>query len=74
MKRLLSLVIALMSMMVTVSCGVQRKEHVIGPTPPSFDLPESDREIAEKIRALVEGMDGKSYFAVVRVEKCFVGE
>lgn len=41
MKRLLSLVIALMSMMVTVSCDVQRKEQVIGPTPPSFDLPES---------------------------------
>jgi len=38
-----------------------------------FEMEESDREIAGKIRALVERMEG-NYFAVVTVEKSFVGE
>ena len=36
-----------------------------------FGLPQSDREVAKRIRALVQGMKG-NYFAVVQVEKGYV--
>jgi len=38
-----------------------------------FDMKESDREIGKKILALVQQMEGR-YFAVVTVEKGFIGE
>ena len=36
-----------------------------------FGLPQSDREVAKRIRALVQGMKG-NYFAVVQVEKGYL--